>query len=98
MAKVRYQVIYGATKHEPLGDGCFASVGWLEVEQQTNIEASDRAAYLLATNSPGELVELLRVEPSGFAWREGMAIPGERITSDMVGMTFAQAITRTLCG
>ena len=96
MSTVRYQVTYGASKQEPIGAGSIGAFGWLDVEQQADVELTDRAAYLLASNAPGVLIELLRINPPGFAWREGMPIPGEMVTADMVGMTLTKAIEKTL--
>lgn len=96
--KMRYHVSLGESSAEPLRGGAICSVGYLDVEDQGSLVATDRAAYLLATNEPGELSELRRMNPSSFVWRPGMPVPGERITADMVGMTFADAISKTMKG
>lgn len=90
MVSVRYYLTRISTRNDPMNG--IGSSGYLEVEDQGSSEATDHAAYLRATSEPGQLLELVRVREKVTVWCEGMPIPGLKITGDMVGMTFAEAI------
>jgi hypothetical protein len=92
MPLVRYYLISASTERDPLELGCIASSGYINVEEQESTEATDRLAFLLATSETGELLELMHFKEGRTVWCEGMAIPGTKITADMVGMTFSEAV------
>lgn len=95
ISKVRYHATWIASQREPMALGVLGSTGVIEVDAEQDAESMDLKAYLLATSMDGELQSLMRQEVGKCAvtvWEAGMAIPGVRVTQEMVGMTFSQAI------
>lgn len=95
MSKARYYATWLASQREPMIESALGATGVIEVDSEPDVEAMDLKAYLLATSEHGELVSLIRMgvgRDSVTVWQAGMAIPGMRVTQEMVGMTFSQAI------
>lgn len=95
MSKVRYHATWIASQREPMDLGAMGASGVFELEEEADAEVMDAKAYLIATTKAGELRSLVRQQSGKGAvrvWEDGMAIPGTRVTQEMVGMTFPQAI------
>ena len=95
MSKVRYHATWIASQREPMALDALGSTGFIEVDEEPDVESMDLKAYLLATSMNGELQSLTRLKVGKGAvtvWKAGMAIPGVRVTQEMVGMTFSEAI------
>lgn len=95
MKVVRYYAEYRSSKSEPMGDGVLGTSGYLDIVESAEEKVSDvdMRAYLQATNEIGRLVQLTRLGAlQKIVWREGMAVPNARITPDMVGLSFEEAV------
>lgn len=97
VTKIRYEANNISTKNDPMDECAMMGSSILEVDDIGDQEGADRAAYLRASNRPGQLLDVVRLtKPNETVWCAGMAIPGEVITADMVGLTFAAAIKRSM--
>jgi len=70
------------------------SWGFVKVDVGADDVAEDMEAYLRATDTDGELVKLSLYGTTGrVIWEKGMPAPGTKITTDMAGLTFEEAIS-----